>query len=223
MFNNSFKVEGVLHFLNPNLEANQQCRVVEDNVKEPVIAIYRQSDDSEICRPVDKCLGEQLCVGVIEVVDVSPGATDWVAHAFWRNSDQLDDGSFMDRSPKVFVKGDDEGALWLLSHAQSDVDVRVCMESGDPNDAVVLFQSWMWLSFNTSALVHSLCNIVICVFKLLSVALYSQPPNLTLTLLSLLLPVLFCALLRFCLYLNWACFEMRLFPYDFLRISLPCL
>ena len=44
---NSFKVEGVLHFSRPHLK-EQHCHVVEDNAKEPVIAIYRQSDISRI-------------------------------------------------------------------------------------------------------------------------------------------------------------------------------
>ena len=68
LLSNSFKVEGVLHFFNPNLEA-QQCRIVKHKTKESVVVIYRQSDISEICEPMDKFSEEKLCVGVIQVLE----------------------------------------------------------------------------------------------------------------------------------------------------------
>ena len=53
-------------------------------------------------------------------------------------------------------------------------------------------------------------------------ALNTQPPNRTLILFALLQPELITGVIRICMFLNWAYFEMRHFPIDYLRISFTC-
>ena len=88
LFNNSFKVEGTLHLFDPYRE-EQECRIVESNEKGLVVAIVRQGDASETCFPTTACEEEQLCVGVIQVMDVTPGATHWVATPFGEAEKEL--------------------------------------------------------------------------------------------------------------------------------------
>ena len=218
LFNNSFKVEGSLHYFDPKSE-EKECKILPPQSKDPIIVLFRQQDFSQTCSARTACFEANLCVGVVLIMDMTPGALGWAAHSAWFSYDIADDGTLKKTPPMVYVRGGSDAATWLMSRAtRNDIEVKVSMESGDPNEAEIVFKSWQWITLCTLSLLHSLWNTGLCLLKLISMPFYPQPPNLTLTFLTLLLPKLLSGFLRCCLFLNCAYFEMGLFSGEMVRL-----
>ena len=66
---------------------------------------------------------------------------------------------------RVALGASDESS-WLISRLQNDVPIVVTITSGDPNEVVTLFHSWIWVLLCTIGSVHSTYNTMHCIIKL---------------------------------------------------------
>ena len=98
-----------------------------------IVVLYSQKDTSHLCNNVrEMCYEDPQCVGIVLIMGLTRGVTGWVAHSAWYLCDV--------------------DAAWLINHSQTDTEIIVSLESGDVNEALLVFQSWPWIFLTTFGL-----------------------------------------------------------------------